>query len=198
MIPSRREPSRPPAPQTNVVQGRLRDMRPLFLAATALLFLSAASTAQTATQTTAAPTPGATKYRFVVSIVDEKGKAIEDVGDQDVKAELGRQPVAVNSVVRYHQAPIRIVIVLDESGSMKQTWPEAVAIVVELLKSLPKNSSVGLIGANDKPPEVLIHPESIINYLKNRLQRGHEPEGQTALWDIVHQALLTLGKPRAT
>ncbi|MDP9267850.1 MAG: VWA domain-containing protein [Acidobacteriota bacterium] len=142
-------------------------------------------------------TPPPTKpARFILSAVGEDGAVLPDLAQQDLVVRIGEKPVAISGLSRFHQAPIRIVVVLDESSSMQGRWRVALGIVFELLKTLPPNSTVGLVGVNDQAPEMIESPDAILRYLKNRAKRG--PGGWTRLWDDIHMALLFFPQPRSS
>jgi hypothetical protein len=126
-------------------------------------------------------------------VTDENGVPATDVARQNVEVRLGKQLAPVMSVTRYHDAPIRIVIVLDESASMKPVWKLESAIVLGILKALPKNAAVGIITGNEKPGELLTSADAVARYLAVRSRPGEGPGGKTRLWDHVHEALGVLG-----
>lgn len=134
--------------------------------------------------------------RFILSAVNVEGAPLADLAAQELAVRIGERPVPVTGLTRYHDAPIRIVIVLDESSSMAATWRAALGIIGELLRSLPPNSSVALVGVNSETPEIIETPGAIARYLHNRSKRG--TGGWTKLWDHMHIALLALPHPRPT
>ncbi|HTK96140.1 MAG TPA: VWA domain-containing protein [Terriglobales bacterium] len=133
---------------------------------------------------------------FILSTVDTRGEAITDIAPQDLEVEVGPHTIAVRGLTRYHDAPIRVIVVLDESSSMAARWRVALAIVLDLLQSLPRNATVGLVGINGETPEVINGRSAITRYLTNRARQG--PGGWTRLWDNVHAALGALPQPRPT
>jgi hypothetical protein len=147
-----------------------------------VLLLSALACAQTA--------------RFVLSGVSDTGVPIDDLARSDLEVRLGTRAVPVAAVTRYHDAPVRIMVVLDQSESMQDRWHVAVAIVFELLRTAPPNAQVALVSGTDAPGEVITRRQTIARYLANSLKPHHGPGGQTRLWDDMHLALTALGEPR--
>ncbi|MBI2678571.1 MAG: VWA domain-containing protein [Candidatus Koribacter versatilis] len=128
--------------------------------------------------------------------MDEAGSPVADLTAQELEVRLGTRALRINGLTRFHDAPIRIVIVFDESSSMAANWRAALRIVSELLHSLPPNSNVALVGVNSGTPELIETPGAIARYLHNRSRRG--AGGWTKLWDLMHIALLALPHPRPT
>src|SRR5438874_716397 len=69
--------------------------------------------------------PAQSTYRFVLNVVDKHGAPVEDVHSSDLRIKIGKQSAIVAHATRYHAAPIRVVILLDESGSMQPVWATA-------------------------------------------------------------------------
>jgi len=132
--------------------------------------------------------------RFILSAVGVDGGVLPDLSQQDIDVRIGEKQAAVTGLSQFHEAPIRIVVVLDESSSMQGRWRVALGIVYNLLRMLPPNSTIGLVGVNDQAPEMIESPDAIVRYLKNREKRG--PGGWTRLWDDIHLALLAFPQPR--
>ena len=135
--------------------------------------------------------------RLILSGVSDTGVPIDDLARTDLAVHLGARSVPVTAVTRYHDAPVRIMVVLDQSESMQDRWHVAVAIVYELLKTAPPNAQVALVSGTDAPGEVITRRETIARYLANSLKPHQGPGGQTRLWDDMHVALTALGQPRA-
>lgn len=134
--------------------------------------------------------------RFLLSGVTDTGVPVADLSRSDLEVRLGTRAVPVNAVTRYHGAPVRILVVLDQSESMKDRWHLAVAIVVELLRTVPPNSTIGLVSVSDTPGEIITKRDTIARYLANSLKPRQGPGGSTRLWDDMHVALVAFGQPR--
>lgn len=154
-----------------------------------LLFLFPSGTSAGVQAQAPPPEPG-----FILSPVTAEGVVLSDLTPRDLEVRVGSGRVPVRALTPFHDAPIRIVIVLDESSSMGARWHVALAIVLDLLQTLPPNSSVGLVGVNNESPELIRGPGAITRYLYNRRKRG--PGGWTRLWDDMDIALRALPQPQ--
>jgi Mg-chelatase subunit ChlD len=170
---------------------RRRHFRALFILAVLTCALGVGASSQTPA-TAAAPKPD----RFILSAVDDSGAPVTDLTTRELAIQVGEHSARIASLTRYQAAPIRIIIVLDESSSMAENWRAALGILSELLHSITPNSSVSLIGVNSEKPELIETPGAIARYLNNRSHRG--TGGWTRLWDDMHLALVALPNPRPT
>jgi hypothetical protein len=148
----------------------------------------------------AAQSPGGAPatYRIPLSAVDDAGNGSEDLAPGDVHLQVGDQNADVISVKRYHNAPVRMIIVPDDSESMgyEGKWPAAVFVLRQVLTSLPPGSSVGLVGVQEGQFEVIRHPDSIVNYSNNISRRNGGSHGQTPLLDAIGRATEELPHPQ--
>jgi von Willebrand factor type A domain len=121
------------------------------------------------------------------SVFGKNGAPVPTLSMSNFEATFQGKPVRVRSAAP-EQEPPRIVILLDTSGSMKETEKGALDIAESLLSRMPPNAEVGLaFFAKDLVPVAL--PTSDRESLKHQLKglRTHPSSfrGKTALWDAI-------------
>jgi len=87
------------------------------------------------------------RQTIAVNVRDGQGNFVPELKSSSFLARLHGQPVTVLDV-KPAQSPVRVVVMLDASGSMaapKLKWDTARRLSVEMLASLPANSHVGLM-----------------------------------------------------
>jgi Ca-activated chloride channel family protein len=140
------------------------------------------------------PVPARAEYRITFSALNDKGDLAE-ITPEDLTIEVGGRPATLHDLRHYRESPLRLVIVLDRSGSMQNNSQAEMAIFTRLLQGLPKGSSVGLIGFSDENGEVLTNPQSILNAIRKYARPDGRPQGRTRLWDAVAEGLTVFKHP---
>src|SRR5438045_581497 len=88
--------------------------KPFFRSVFALLVLAALAVCALAQD----PAPAPKVDRFILSAVDDVGAPVADLSAPDLDVRIGDRPARIAALNHVQSAPIRIVIVLDESSSM--------------------------------------------------------------------------------
>src|SRR3954471_8566026 len=101
-------------------------MRRLIGYVVAATLLGGHSLAQVAPAAPAGPTS-----RILFSVIDEKGEPVE-ISKNDLTIEVRGHPATLGAITHYREAPLRIVIVLDHSGSMSTQWDAELLILFQL------------------------------------------------------------------
>jgi hypothetical protein len=137
---------------------------------------------------------------ITVSVLDKNGEPITGLTAADFRAEFRGKPVRILSVAP-RMRPVRIVVILDRSGSMgaeAQRWGVSVEAVAHLYATMPTEVSLALILFGDTV-------ESRSNWGDDRnavvgalLQMAHEPKegkGNTVFYDAILAAIDSLPTP---
>ncbi|HNW34783.1 MAG TPA: vWA domain-containing protein, partial [Candidatus Ozemobacteraceae bacterium] len=118
--------------------------------------------------------------RIRFSTPDWKGT----ISTADLSVQEGGMPGEVTDV-RPLASPLRLVLLLDSSGSMKSDMKNVLSAAEAFLKGLPKGTIVDLIDFDTKPkPLATAAPAALFKALK-----GIKADGATALNDTVIQGL---------
>lgn len=127
------------------------------------------------------------RTRFVFTAGSSDLTPATTLPEKQVMVSIGGHQVPVRSVMRIQDTPIQVVIMLDTSASMREggKWDMSQAIVVELLRDLPKGSTAGLMSFSDNEVEIITSPASILNSLQRMASKQDKPHGQTRLWDSI-------------
>lgn len=132
------------------------------------------------------------------SILSKDGAPVPPLSIANFEATYQSKPVRVR-VVAPEQGPPRMVILLDTSGSMKETEKGTLDVAESLLSRMPPNAEVGLaFFANDLVQVAL--PTNNRESLKFQLQglRTHPSSyrGRTALWDAIGSIVSMFSHPQ--
>jgi Mg-chelatase subunit ChlD len=138
---------------------------------------------------------------IAVSVVDEKDAPIAGLTAENFRGSFRGAPVKIVSA-KFDARPIKLVILLDLSGSMALGSKLRVAqfIVADALSSAPAGSQVALITISDKAKiyaGLLQDKQAMSDLMRdvNRMDRT-SLKGGTALWDAVGAAVKLLSPPQ--
>lgn len=132
------------------------------------------------------------------SVISKDGAPVPRLSIANFEATYQSKPVRVRFVAP-EQEPPRMVIMLDTSGSMKETEKGTLDIAESLLSRMPPNVEVGLaFFAKDLVPVAL--PTNDRERLKYQSQglRTHPSSyrGKTALWDAIGNIVRMFSHPQ--
>jgi hypothetical protein len=134
-----------------------------------------------------------------VNVVGSHGAIFSDLTIDNFEASLHHKPVKIVSVTR-DDAPRRIVVALDESGSMHQNWNDSVQVARFLLASMRNDDWMGIVTFSDKIHDdvPLTQERGSLNVELERLRASPEvkPKGGTAIWDTLVVISAQFGAPR--
>jgi len=117
----------------------------------------------------------------IVHITDKNNQPVANVNAADLKAEIGGTPANITSLSLTKPA---IVLVLDTSPSMKQTWDQAIAAAKQFVE---KTEDVGLFTFREKVLGYAIGRVKSEEMLDQLAKQGPSPlgSGGTALYDTL-------------
>ncbi len=122
--------------------------------------------------------PGLTDDSHPRFSVAENGEAIRDVTVEPASTTL----------------PVRVVLVLDTSGSMQgRPWEGAVQAAESFLGTLEPNTPVSVIAFADHP--VMLSDFTVRRATTMRAVRSQQPARETALYDAIVSASRSFGEP---
>jgi len=135
---------------------------------------------------------------IAASVFSKDGASVPPLSNVNFKATYKREPVRVR-VAPLEQIPSRLIILLDTSGSMKETQSGTLDIAESVLSRMPPNAEVGLaFFAKDLIPVAL--PTSDREGLNFQLKglRAHPSSyrGTTALWDALAKSVGMFSHPQ--
>ncbi len=132
------------------------------------------------------------------SVFSKDGAAVPPLSNANFEATYKRKPVRVR-VVSPEQTPFRIVILLDTSGSMRETQGGTLDTAEYLLSRMPPNADVGLAFFAKDLVRVAL-PTSDRETLEYQLKglRAHPTSyrGKTALWDALGNSVGMFSHPQ--
>jgi hypothetical protein len=149
--------------------------------------------------TTCAGQDDCLRRKVPLTVVDPRGRTIQDLTAADFQAKYRGKPIQIVSLVPDNR-PRRIVLLLDASASMGQTWNVARLVAEDILDSqLPNTSFVFLVFSNrvidqvgfDQGTEAI---RRLLQGMGEDLRRSTTLiRGHTAIYDSILTALRMLG-----
>lgn len=132
-----------------------------------------------------------------VSVSSHDGTAAPELTATNLEGTYRGKPVAIKEV-ELEEKPPRVILLVDNSGSMESRHDAEIDAAERLLSKLPSNINVGLaFFANEIVPVAL--PTTDRPALSRQLEalRKNRPsfKGKTALWSSVLQSVKMLGAP---
>ena len=139
----------------------------------------------------APPQQPCTRRTIAVSVTDKNGEPVTGLTAADFRGEFRGQPVQILSVTT-RIFPMRIVVVLDRSGSMQDKWAVVMEAARHIYAIAPSDVSLGLILFNDVVTDKLYFENpraAVINALVEAEKQKGAAKGRTALLDALGAAL---------
>ena len=143
--------------------------------------------------TSDAPAALQKKPRFqqvALSVTDESGREVQNLGKDDFVAKLGDEPLPVLFAEYLANGPASVLILADTSGSTQAKIPQAREAITLVVNNLDPRDDVALFAFSSKPfnlqsftreHSVIIERETVLHAY-----------GSTSLFDSVHTATTTL------
>ncbi|HYN08011.1 MAG TPA: VWA domain-containing protein [Vicinamibacterales bacterium] len=137
-----------------------------------------------------APLPPPIKPSIELTIRDANRQFVDVAAEDLVVYEDGVEQKV--EVFQEAVAPVSIILVLDESGSMKRAAPMVMESARKFVQSLPDKDKLGVMLFSDKTN--MIHDLTTIRVWALDAIRGYSVKGGTALYDAVVEALQRLSR----
>jgi VWFA-related protein len=135
-------------------------------------------------------------YTVHVSVTDESGAPVEDLGVEDIEVIEDGERQQVVSVLTAHEAPLDVAVVLDVSGSMATTMPSAPHDLHRFLDGLSDRDCVLFVSFRDRVVRALWGPPQ---HSDLRATIDLEiAEGGTAVYDGAVAALAELADMKSS
>ena len=140
------------------------------------------------------------KKTIAVNVRDRQGNFVAGLSGASFRAKFHNQPIRVLAG-KENLTPVRVIVMLDASGSMLRKWDVARQLAVNMLVALPASSHAGLVVFAEDLVTILDlnhFPNDAIEKLKElndpkRILSGKRP--QTALLDSLADTLGMFGTP---
>lgn len=132
---------------------------------------------------------------LVFSVSDPQGFPIKDIEKASFSLSEDNQAIANYTVAPFMntETPLSVALVVDTSGSMVRSLPDAVSAAQDFIATLGANDQVALIAFKEKAD--LVQELTADRDLINQALQGLTAVGDSAMFDSVIEAINTL-KPR--
>ena len=128
--------------------------------------------------------------QLAVSVMDEAGREVQNLGKDDFVAKLADKPLPVEFTEYQLNGPISVLILADTSGSTEAKLPQTREAITQVVNNLDPRDDVALFAFSSKPfnlqsftreHSAIIERETILHAY-----------GSTSLYDGVHTSVTTL------
>jgi len=115
----------------------------------------------------------------VLRVLDKQGRPVANLTASQIKTEINGRPASIGSFMP--SATPAVIIMLDESGSMRDTWKESIASARELLANAGEDVALFVFGENIQDRAVgRANSEKLLDRWSSRV-----PWGGTAFYDAL-------------
>lgn len=124
-------------------------------------------------------------------MLDKNGEPITGLTAADFRAEFRGKPVKILQV-KMRSRPTRVVVVLDHSGSMRDTFKGALEVVRHVFSKAPSDVYLALLLFSDRVTTTLgfmYDRATALHMLRAAVDQANAVRGRTALYDALIAAV---------